>query len=75
MFFIRWAYTPDERQTLFDRVVPPALRTGAASLAKTFEAVYDDIALWFHERVVEYEISFQISIDGNQWLEIWNYQR
>ena len=75
MFFIRWAYTPDDRQRLFEMVVPPAFRTGAGSLVKTFEAVHDDIALWFLERVVEYGISFQTSIDGTQWLEKWRYQR
>lgn len=75
MFFIRWAYSPEERSRLFELVVPSALRTGAASLVKTFEAVYDDIAMWFRERVVEYGISFQTSIDGNQWQQIWNHQR
>ena len=75
MFFIRWAYTPEERSRLFEIIMPLALRTGATSLAKTFATVYEDIALWFRERVVEYGISFQTSIDGSQWLETWNYQR
>lgn len=75
MFFIRWAYSPEEGNRLFELVVLSALRTGAASLAKTFEAVYDDIAMWFRERVVEYVISFQTSIDGNQWQQKWNHQR
>ena len=75
MFFIRWAYTANERSKLFEKVTPFALRMGAPSLARTFEAVYDDIALWFRERVVEYGMSFQTSTGGTQWLETWNYQR
>jgi len=51
------------------------LRTGgAASPAKTFEAVYGDIALWFRERVVEDGILFQSSTSGTQWLEKWSFQ-
>ena len=75
MFYIRWANIADERSKPFEKVTPFALRMGVSSLAKTFEAVYADIALRFRERVVEYGMSFQTLIGGTQWLETWNHQR
>jgi len=75
MFFIRWAYTNEERGELLEVVMPPMLSGSVVKLAMVFDAIYDDIALWFREQVVEFGSQFQNSTAGKEWLAKWTYQR
>ncbi len=60
---------------LLDNLVPLALRPDFSALAREFEAVYDDIALWFRERVHEYGKSYLQSDAGKEWKETYTSAR
>ena len=75
MFFIRWDFTTEERKELLEAIIPPVLRGSMEKLAMVSEAIYDDIALWFREQVVEFGQQYLNSAAGKDWVEKWNYQR
>jgi hypothetical protein len=69
MFFLRWDYSPNEREALMKHVMPLGLCPQAKALTLDFERVYDDIALWMRDRAVELGLRFLDSPKGGLWVK------